>query len=376
MSRGALAAGIALGVIGVAMYMVEPLYVGALADHLGLKPAELGLVVTSEAMAMMLASLSAPFWIHRINLRRTATIAISITAAGNLASSFLNDFFAFAIARFLIGLLGAGPAFTLAVRVIGETGDPDRGFGLVVAAQVAYSAVGLAVLPFIIERGGHIGVFVWIAAVALPVLFLVGRLPDEIGTSSGTETDSAETRIRAYPVLLLAVQVVWYLGLGAIWAFIERIASAMALEPREIGLALAVGMGLSLAGSAQAAWMGDRLGSRWQMPLMLVVHGLVYLSFLLKLTFAQFLVAMAVFNYSWNFALPYFLGAISRAEEGGRWTVLIPACQTIGVMIGPWMAGAMVVGQSFVPVIGLALGCSLVSLVLILGASAAQSGPQ
>ena len=374
-STGAFAAGVALTVVAVAMYMVEPLYVGALADHLGWKPAELGLIVTSEAMAVILASLAAPFWICRVNLRSAAIFAIAVTAAGNLASSLLGDLHAFVIARFLIGLLGAGPAYSLGLHVVARNRDPDRGFGLMVAAQVTYGAVGLAALPFVIEWGGHIGMLAWIAAVALAGLALVGRLPDRIGTSSGNATATAKTPITAYPVLLLAVQIVWYLGLGAIWAFVERIASAMALGPREIGMALAIGMVLSLAGSAQAVWMGDRHGSRWQMPLMLVVHGIVFLSFLLQLTFLEFLLAMAVFNYTWNLALPYLLAAISRAEEGGRWTVLIPACQAIGLMIGPWMAGAMAAGESFAPVIGLALGCSLVSLVLILGAFAVKSGP-
>ena len=105
-SLPAMIATIALMVLGIAMYMVEPLYVGALADHMGLDSGRIGVLIGVEIASVLVVSLAARWWIGLASPRRIAFVAIAVLLTGNLLSLAADSFAMLVACRLLVGLGG------------------------------------------------------------------------------------------------------------------------------------------------------------------------------------------------------------------------------------------------------------------------------
>ena len=72
---------------------------------------------------------------------------------------------------------------------------------------------------------------------------------------------------------------------------------------------------------------------------------------------------MAVF---WNFWVPYQMGAVAAVDLGGHYTVLIPFAQSLGVAVGPAVAGRILTGEDFMPLIVYSVFFLVVCMALFL----------
>ncbi len=356
---------IGLVVLGLAMYMVEPIYVGAVAEQFGFTSRQLGLLVGAEIGASLMLSITAPLWINRIDLRRAGMLAIGAVAAGNFLSLEFHAFLPLLLCRMVTGFFGSGLAYTLGVRIIAAAPNPVRAFSWTITAQIAFGALGLMIFPLAIARWGLDSLlWTWLAfsLLFLPALvFLPRRIP-----VPNAELAQGGHRGSVTALALLAILAVWNFALGAVWAFIERIGRGMNLSIEEVGYGLSISMAVGILGSMQASWMSDRYGTRWQMPFMIAVHLGLFAALSGNLTPAEFLLVLIVFNYSWNLANPYLLAHIAKSDESGKLVALIPACQTAGNMIGPVVAGLLIGGAHYDNVLWLAMASYVVIMLPLL----------
>jgi len=356
---------IGLVVLGLAMYMVEPIYVGAVAEQFGFTSRQLGLLVGAEIGASLMLSITAPLWINRIDLRRAGMLAIGAVAAGNFLSLEFHAFLPLLLCRMVTGFFGSGLAYTLGVRIIAAAPNPVRAFSWTIIAQIAFGALGLMIFPLAIARWGLDSLlWTWLAfsLLFLPALvFLPRRIP-----VPNAELAQGGHRGSVTALALLAILAVWNFALGAVWAFIERIGRGMNLSIEEVGYGLSISMAVGILGSMQASWMSDRYGTRWQMPFMIAVHLGLFAALSGNLTPAEFLLVLIVFNYSWNLANPYLLAHIAKSDESGKLVALIPACQTAGNMIGPVVAGLLIGGAHYDNVLWLAMASYVVIMLPLL----------
>ena len=198
--------------------------------------------------------------------------------------------------------------------------------------------------------------------------WLPGKLPGRHdGIRSGPAALTPVVRLE------LATLLLWNLGLGALWAFLDRIGRGMNLEGEIIGLALSLGLAFAVLGSAQAAWMSDRFGTRWPLWLMMVVHLSTFALLAGELPGWWFVATLAVFNYTWNLALPYLLGSIARADDTGSAAALIPAAQTAGNTLGPILGGMLAAGGGYTWVLLLPGVCYALMIAALLSLRRLQS---
>ena len=81
-----------------------------------------------------LTSILAAFWIRRVNWRTAAFFALAIVVTGIVLSSYQSSFSGLLALRVLVGLLGQGTAFVIAISILSATKKTDRNFAYSVAA--------------------------------------------------------------------------------------------------------------------------------------------------------------------------------------------------------------------------------------------------
>ena len=340
-SFASIATAIVLAAVAVTAFNVQPIYLGAMADHLGFSAGQLGTIAGLEVAGSALAGITATFWIRRLNWRRAALFALTVIVLGNTASIYVSDFSALTILRFLTGYFGMGTAFALSLAAIGDTSKVERNFSITIVFQVAIAMLGFLVLPGYIETAGVSAVFLPLGGFALLLAPAIRFLP----ASSRKSVDSgvaAATKTSIAVWLALTCQCVWYLGLGGIWAFVERMGVAAGIGAESIGQALAVGLGLGILGAIAAALVSDRFGRA--IPFTIAMLGQIFAIYLLSdlRGFSSLAIAIIVYNVTWNFALPYILAVAALADTGGRLVVLIATAQAAGITFGAMLGGAVI----------------------------------
>lgn len=336
-----IAAILVLGAVAVAGFNIQPMYLGALADHLGFSTEQLGVIAGIEIAGSALAGVAAIFWIRRLNWQRVALVALLILGAGNVISAYVTNFESLLIVRFLTGFLGIGTNYALAIAALSDTRHTERNFSMAVVVQVSVAIAGFLLLPSYIAEFGTPAVFLPLAVAAFAVVPFLKHLP-EGGTKESVVTREVVDS-KTWPIwLALACQCVWYLGIGGVWAFVERIGVDAGIEAEGIGNALAIGMAVGLLGAFVAAALADRFGR--VIPFAVAMLGQLLAVWLLAgLDDANGLViAICLYNGTWNFALPYLFALAAEADSRGRLVVLMSTAQAVGLTFGATLAGALI----------------------------------
>jgi predicted MFS family arabinose efflux permease len=368
----ALAAAILLVCAGASMFQVEPLYLGAIAVAMGLDGSQIGLLAGVELGGAAMASVAAFFWITRLDWRFVAAGALLVMVAGNLVSVSVDNINTLMAVRFLTGMLGSGTVYAVGLAVIGDMPDPDRAFGFAIATLVTLTMAALLLLPVSISAWGPVGVLVPLALFALVVIPAATRIPS--GTSRTPQEAASADATPVAPVLLaLGVQVLWYTGVGGVWAFIERIGTSSGIGLAPIGSALAIGMGLGAAGALLASAVSDRWGRLPMFSVAMFAQVIALYVLTTHLAWSAFLLAAILFNVSWNFALPFLMGAIAARDPSGRFTVLIVAAQGLGVAVGPVIAGFLISGTGLAAVSYFGIVACVLSALLFIVACRSRS---
>jgi len=340
-SPASIGAIVTLGAVAVAGFNIQPMYLGALADHLGLSAEQLGIIAGLEIAGGALAGIFATFWVRRWNWRHVALVALAALATGNLASAYVSDFALLTTLRFLTGFLGVGTNYALAIAALSDTHHTERNYSIAVVVQVSVAIIGFTILPSIIAESGVAAVFFPLGTIAILLMpftrFLPnGGSPDEAAQAHGVPV----SRLAIW--LALGCQAVWYLGIGGVWAFVERIGVEAGIDAEGIGNALALGMAVGLAGALIAAAVADRFGR--VVPFAVAMLGQVlavwHLAGLEDLN--GLIIAICLYNGTWNFALPYIFAMAALADSRGKLVVLMSTAQAVGLTIGASMAGAVI----------------------------------
>jgi len=350
---------VAIIVLGPAVFLILPAFVGALAETYGFTEAELGWLASADLAGMALAAPTALYWRTRWNWRWVAALSTLWIVSGNIATIAATGFGSLLAVRLTVGF-GSGMLVAIGVAFIGYTKDPDRVAAIFVFCQVVFISTSFALTPTIMERWGITGIFVGLAALTGLLLALVPFVP--VGPpEDGARASITGASFRRYvPGLVVLVSMtLFFIGQASVWAFIGLIGEGAGLSSGRVAAALSISTLISLSGPVSAMVMGDRFGRR--RPLAVAVSlqlaALVLLS-VSEFGFSMFLVLIATFQSSWNVAVGYQFGVLVQADATSRLMVLIPTFQAGGIALGPALAGMVVGAFGFgaVPVVsGVAL---------------------
>jgi predicted MFS family arabinose efflux permease len=366
-----IAAAVYVSIVGVFALMIMPIVPGVLISQLGFSEEAAVGVISAEVVGGALASILAMFWISRINWRIAALCSVLVVVIGNVVSVFITDATTLTFVRFLVGLLGQGTAFVIGISMIQSTTDPDKNFGFVIAAQVAFGVLALLSLQRIVIGFDSVGgVYIPLATLAVLGLPLIRNL----ATGFEAQPDQADQKQAGsvfLPVAGLLVMLIWCIGLGSMWAFVSLIGEAGGLEAVDAQLALAVSSGVAILGAIGAAALAGKGVGRF-MPVTIALLVQAGMAWFLQgeMNWLEMAIKASIFQIFWNMTGPFIMGAIASSDTSGKVSVLIPAAQTAGFSIGPVIALEFMTDGSLLAANVTTIVCCLIALVLFIPLSA------
>ncbi len=367
-------AAIFLGCVGVFAIMAAPILLELLVGRLGIGGDVAARITAVEALGTALGPVLALFWMQRVPWRLAAISALLVVIGGNMLSSIQTDMNLLMALRFLVGFLGEGTAFALAMAIIGGTGQKDRNFAFLIAAQVALGVAFFLALPMPRDAGIG-GVMLPLAGLALIALLTVGWIPQPAGGRQ--QQGAAAARGSTLPaVAALAVMLIWCTGLGAVWFFVKLIGVSAtcagcgeadkAQAAIDVGQALGLSTAIAVLGALAAAVLADRFGRIIPVTAALLVQFGMVLILQGEMPWLQFAITAATFQTFWNVTGPYMMGTVALNDATGKVSVLIPTAQIGGFFLGPTIVSVFIKDSGLVAVNAVGAACILLALVLFI----------
>ena len=358
-----IAATIVVIVSGGGVFLILPMFVGALVDTGRLDMTDAGMVAAADLTGIFLASIAALGWIPRADWRRVALVSLVVMVAGNMACLGVRDFGPLLVLRGVLGL-AAGNLMAIGMAHLARVRNPARAFALAIAAQVAFSTAALWLLPGAVRAWGLASLFGLLTLLSAVGLLAATRLVKG-GADRAQEQTGAVSGV-GHVFVALAANGVFFIAQSGVWAYLERIGANAGLASGVVGQTLALSVTLALAGPIAATLVADRYGRA--LPLAIVVLGqLVTLWMLLApMSASVFLIAATGFQIFWNFAIPYLVAIVAALDRSRRYIVLVTPFQAAGIAAGPALA-AYLAGEGQLYLVNYLGGAAvLASAVLLL----------
>lgn len=346
-SRATVSAAILLCVVGAGAFLIMPLLVGAAAIDFQLNERQLGYLAALAMSGSAISAVLAIFWVRRVNWRRAMFFALLLLGSGHGAAVFVNSYSLLLLAIF-IASLGGGTVYSLALTILSDNDKPDKVFGYSIAAQVSFQVIGLLVFPGLISSGGLDALLTILSLLAFVSLIATRLLPvrgKEVQLSNVLQIFS-----QSKVVFALFGCLFFFFNVGCFWTFIERMGDAAGYSPQLIGNSLAAGVAVGIIGSLSASWLGNKYGR--MRPIMISAIGTVITAVLLASSdsLTVFVIAIALYNFVWNFSLAYQYAVVAAVDDSGRGVAIAPAFHASGAAMGPAIAGVLVTTDNFMAV--------------------------
>lgn len=341
-------AGMALVVIGMQVFIIQPGLVSVLIAS-GLDESIVGYAASAEIFGIALSTIAAASIGTRFRWSRLAGVALALMAAANLGSAASPSGEVFLLLRMLAGL-GAGIAISLGYAMVGAAPDPDRAFGHLIVAVLAYGALGIFGLPQAAEAmgaGGIFGLLALMAAAGLALLPLIAQ-PTPTETAGGKSVGS-----RAGPYLLLGAVFLFFLGQGVVWAFLSLIGERMGIAPQSVANGLTIAQLAGIPG-AFAATLGQRIGHRRLIAIGTIGCVAPLAVMTMQLDAIGYGIGISVFNAAANLMTPLLVAMVAGIDRGGRLVQRAAALQMLGLAVGPALSTPLM-GQGFTPILALSI---------------------
>lgn len=332
------------------MYFVLPVWGGIFSEDLLFNTALIGWLLSADMIANAIANVTARYWITRGNWRRTALGFITLIAAANLMCIGVEDFVLLMILRLMAGFAGGGLT-SLAVAGIARSGEPDRYFGIALSIQVFMGGLLLFASPSLLGEFGNASIYIALAMLALIAIPFLRTIPNEQlkARLPIPETDKVPFGVKTsvqFPVILPFLGffgvILFFAGMNSIWAFAENIGTQLGIEEQFIATTLSLSLLISMGGSLFAAYLAGKVKRLAPIVLGVSSIALAVISFFWVQGNWAFFVAINVFNFGYNFVIPFQSGWIASFDIKGENIVLLPAVQGAGISIGPVLSGFII----------------------------------
>lgn len=360
-----------IGVVALLIAGLQPVVLGGLEAEGRLTASQIGLAATVELLALGLTCGLAAAFLKPERVRLKLALAC-LAHAGAMFGTCLASGVAVIAMRGAAGVF-AGLMLWAAISTITRAERPEHLSGVFVTVQTLAQLVLAAALPAtVVPWFGING-----ALEALGVISLITAIAALTGADSYSPLPKAEKGVGGIglrPLLGLAVCFLFMAFIVALWVYLEPLAELSGMSAKQAGLAVAVALGMQVAGGA-AATLAAR---RWQRPgIVLLAVGALNGAILAILYGAPqpalFTGAVAVFGFLWLFALPFQTLLLIQLDPTRRTAMQLGTAQLLGSSFGPLVASFVVTNDEVRGAIG--LSAVLLALALIAIALLAASRP-
>ncbi|WP_237065371.1 MFS transporter [Microbulbifer guangxiensis] len=364
-----LASLLMVSMMGAAVLTLLPLWVGGLSDQGTFSEKQIGWLAAADVIGIFASSASAILWVRLVPWKQVTLAGLVLFLIGNLLSLGTTDFTLLMACRILAGV-GCGAAYAVALAGLGDHRRPPLAFGLMVTAQVTFGTIGFFAVPRIMEVWQVNGFFHYLNGwLAVTLLLCAICFPRSQRTAAGPQSAGLGPLIHGKSLLVFATTVVYYCGVSAVWAYLERIGVDMGLAGAEVGDLLGIGFAISGLGSL-ATPLASRLTGRsfalaisiaFQVGTMAVLmgehSGNAYL---------LYATTSIVFQFFWSFTIPLLMDQFNRVDDTGRFIVLCASAFKVGEIIGPPLAASLIGPFGYAGVLALGIGSVVLALCMAL----------
>ena len=371
-SPGTIAAGIVLGTVGVLSFIVQPGLVQGYATSFGIGEDAANFLASAEGFGITAGAFASALASRQINWRWIVLAALLLAGLGNLASAMLKSPDAvFSMVRFVTGL-GEGAIIAISFSIVGLTRRIERNLALYLILLLTYGAFGLMAMPTALSAIGLPGIFVGWGIISLVAILAVRVIPRGSHDRAEPSPTAADVGLPMLTVGFLAV-LAYNTAIGMAWANLFFIGLEVRNDVQAIANALLLSQFVAIGGALIPVFMESRFG-RW-FPLVsgiLLAAGAIAL-LLGRPDYAIFVFAVCLFNFIWNFFLPFLLSAVGDMSTKEVMPVTI-AIQMLGLVgLGPLLAGTILgAGGSQQAALATVVVLLLLSLALLTVAEAAR----
>ena len=345
-------AAIYLGIAAATLPAVMPVMIGILADELAFGAAGAGYVASANLAGVGVGSIVCLALARRWTWT-ALIVAGAVVMIGTNFLTILDSSYSYIVVMRLLSGLGEGLIAAICYAAMGGSREPARALAFYVAGQGLVGAVGMGFIPTIVEQSGWQWFFVLVSVLAMPA-FILARL---IGTLQQNRSESRADK----PLVLswkgsytLGSILLYFVGMSAIWAFLELMGDAKGLDTLHLSMSLSASAVANMVGSLAVGFVAHRLSTIKG----LVVGLVALLASLIGLVFLNawqiFLLSAVLFSFSWGFYFPYQFRLLARVDQ--QVTGVMPAITGGGLTIGPAVGGFLLStsGTATVCVFGLA----------------------
>ena len=335
-----------------------PFLIGSFSDALSLSPQQGGFLGTIEQAGLVVGTLIVYFTRSKLSWHAILLVgAVVALLANQFSLSATSAAMLFAV-RFVVGA-GLGTGMALTMYFIGNTSNPDRAYGVMMAVQIFIFSVFAFICPYLINTWGVTGYVSAVSVCALTITATLWWLPKHNMAHPNADSPEVEDErertsksgCALFGLLSLIAMALFQIGLFALFAFVERIGSNSSLSLEFIGASIAIGGGASgIIGGLAAAALADRLGR--VIPLTAALVAAMTAVYMLQegASPTSFFIGFTVFNLGWYFGVPYFMANIAAHDPTDKLVGITPTVMTLSLAAAPGLASLFIVGDSYFPV--------------------------
>lgn len=329
---------------------IMPALVAGLQDGRGFSPAQAGFVASANVLGSALGGLVAVFTVKRLAWRRVALLALVVLIAFDLVSMRVTSADALLVLRFAHGLVG-GLLVGTGYSLIARTPSADRAFGMLFLLQFSLGGLMVAILPNLVMSWGVGALFLTLiafSAVTIAILPFIPDLPARSGAAPIADAGGVARpwhRIPWFYAALLAVLLFQAANMGLL-AFAIGLGKAFGHTIGFTSRALGVAQWTAIVGPLLVIAIGTRFGRLWPLLIAGVLSAVAKIAFLYAgENPVVFVCAAIVAAVTIAVILSYLLGMCAHFDPSGQTATLGGFCGKLGIAAGP-ATGALLLQAS------------------------------
>jgi predicted MFS family arabinose efflux permease len=355
----------ATGLASSALLVLKPLIVGGLIDEYHFSQAQAGYIVGIEMVGLSLAAFIVATlnktWSRRWMLFFGATIGI----LGGLGPILTDAFIPILVCRFIAGI-GCGLIAANVMSVIATTRDPDRTFGLYFMTCYAGAALLMTGGAWSLAHFHVRGIFIFMVLLLFVTYITVSLIPPSF---AGLQDDNKAHVLPSFPLveggLCLGISMLFWVGLGAVWAFLERLGQQAGVSPEAVGYLLTFYGVAGFAGASSASILHKYFG-RLELLIASITGALFSVTLIGWASgLFSFAAGVIIFSYIWPLFLTYMGGIMAAIDSGGRVVAMSVSIQCIGLALGTAIGGELSGRYGYISIPVISMVCFLLALALL-----------
>jgi hypothetical protein len=241
---------------------------------------------------------------------------------------------------------------------------------MMVTAQVTFGTIGFFAVPRIMELWQVNGFFHYLNGwLAVTLLLCALTFPRSQRGSDEADAAGILTLLSGRSLLVFATTVVYYCGVSAVWAYLERIGVDMGLSGAEVGDLLGIGFAISGLGSLATPLVARHVGRALSLAISIAIQ-VGTMSMLIGQhsgdAYLLYAVTSIVFQFFWSFTIPLLMDQFNRVDDTGRFIVLCASAFKVGEIIGPPLAASLIQPFGYAGVLSLGIGSVILALCMAL----------